>query len=109
MTKNDVAIDLSFAEPTLSAMLTAGDMERLLSTLLDSVVACARDCVGRAGLRGNQLDAIYLTGGSSALRPFQSALRQAFPSTEVIEGDLFGGVASGLAYAAAGARTPQRA
>jgi hypothetical chaperone protein len=73
------------------------------------VVACARDCVGRAGLRNDQLDAIYLTGGSSALRPFQSTLRQAFPGTEVIEGDLFGGVASGLAYAAAGARTPQPA
>jgi hypothetical chaperone protein len=109
MTKNDVAIDLSFAEPKLSALLRAGDMERLLSALLDSVVACARDCVGRAGLRNDQLDAIYLTGGSSALRPFQSTLRQAFPGTEVIEGDLFGGVASGLAYAAAVARTPQPA
>jgi hypothetical chaperone protein len=102
-----VAIDLSFAEPALRAMLRADDMERLLAALLDSVVACARDCVGRAGLRSDQLDAIYLTGGSSALRPFQSTLRQAFPGTELIEGDLFGGVASGLAYAAAGARTPQ--
>lgn len=107
MKKDDVAIDLSFAEPALRAMLRADDMDRLLAALLDSVVACARDCVDRAGLRSDQLDAIYLTGGSSALRPFQGALRQAFPGTELIEGDLFGGVASGLAYAAAGARTPQ--
>jgi hypothetical chaperone protein len=31
--------------------------------------------------------------------PFQEALRRAFPETVLIEGDLFGGVASGLAYA----------
>lgn len=109
MTNDDVAIDLSFAEPELSAGLKAGDMDRHLAAPLDSVLACARDCVRRAGLHGGKLDAIYLTGGSSALRPFQSALRQVFPHTEVIEGDLFGGVAAGLAYAAANARTPQPA
>jgi hypothetical chaperone protein len=109
VTNGDVAIDLSFAEPDLSAALTAGDMTRHLAALLDRVVACARDCVRRAGLTGDKLDAIYLTGGSSALRPFQSALRLAFPGTELIEGDLFGGVAAGLAYTAAGARTPEPA
>lgn len=103
MSSDDVAIDLSFAEPRLNAMLTAGDMDRQLAAQLHDVVACACDCVARAGLRGGQLDALYLTGGSSALRPFQSALRQAFPATQIIEGDLFGGVAAGLAYAAAGA------
>ena len=44
-------------------------------------------------------DAIYLTGGSSALTALRDALRQAFPDTPQVEGDLFGGVATGLAYA----------
>ena len=63
---------------------------------------CIRDsaCVKRAGLRSNELDAIYLTGGSSALRPFQQALRKSFAGVPLVEGDLFGGVASGLAFAA---------
>jgi hypothetical chaperone protein len=65
------------------------------------VVSCARECLRQSGTTGDTLDAIYLTGGSSALSPFQSALRQAFPGTKIIEGDLFGGVAAGLAYAAA--------
>jgi hypothetical chaperone protein len=100
MTNDAVAIDLSFAEPGLSVALGADELARHLAALLDSVVACARDCVRRANLTGGKLDAIYLTGGSSALRPFQSALRAAFPDTELVEGDLFGGVAAGLAYAA---------
>ena len=67
---------------------------------------------GRARLRSRQE---LLTGGSSALRPFQGALRAAFPGVDLVEGDLFGGVAAGLAYAAAeasatpGKRTPQPA
>ena len=56
--------------------------------------------VERAGLASSQLDAIYLTGGSSALRPFQARLQERFAGTTLLEGDLFGGVASGLAYAA---------
>ncbi|HEY2255142.1 MAG TPA: Hsp70 family protein [Variovorax sp.] len=101
----DVAIDLSCAEPGLGATLGPGNMALHLAALLDSVVDCARDCVRHAGLAGDALDAIYLTGGASALRPFQQVLRSAFAGIEIVEGDLFGGVAAGLAYAAA-ARKP---
>ena len=58
---------------------------------------CARECVVRAGTAP---DALYLTGGSSALRPFQDVLRATFPGVPLVEGDLFGGVAAGLAVAA---------
>jgi hypothetical chaperone protein len=42
---------------------------------------------------------LYLTGGSSALQTLRDALAVAFPATPQVAGDLFGGVASGLAYA----------
>ena len=93
-------IDLSCIEPALHAELGTQDMEASLGELLSKVVACAHDCVKLAGLQASDLDAVYLTGGSSALRPFQHPLRASFAQTEVLEGDLFGGVASGLAYAA---------
>ena len=49
--------------------------------------------------RAAQLGAVYLTGGSSSLRSFQGALGESFAGVPLVEGDLFGGVASGLAYA----------
>ena len=62
-------------------------------------MACALECTLRAGLqKAGALDAIYLTGGSSALQPFQQALQAEFPGVPQVHGDLFGGVASGLAY-----------
>ena len=100
----DMQIDLGSAEAGLSATLTPLDMRQQLAALLETVMACAHACVQRAGLRSGDLDAIYLTGGSSALRPFQQALRRSFVGVPLIEGDLFGGVAAGLAYAARGAR-----
>jgi hypothetical chaperone protein len=93
------AIDLSFIEAGISPALAAEDTARDLDALLHDVVACAHECVRKAGLATNKLDGLYLTGGSSALRPFQQLLRREFPHSEMIVGDLFGGVAAGLAYA----------
>lgn len=98
MNNADTTVDLAIVEPALTAPLGTTALREHLGELLERTVACARECVRRAGLRDEQLSAVYLTGGSSALRPFQDTLRAAFPSVPLIEGDLFGGVASGLAY-----------
>jgi len=94
----DTAVDLSVLQARLDAPLGVAHMREHLAELLQRTVACAQACVQLAGLQANQLDGIYLTGGSSALRPFQQALQAAFTDVPLIEGDLFGGVASGLAY-----------
>lgn len=91
-------IDLSFIEARLAARMDAEALRHHLADLLGQVMACARACVRHADLSGGKPDAIYLTGGSSALRPFQQALRAEFAGVAMVEGDLFGGVASGLAY-----------
>jgi hypothetical chaperone protein len=91
-------IDLSVIEQGLQAQLSLNDMQAQLQDLLSCTVACARECVQSAGLSDASLDAIYLTGGSSALSTFQQTLQAAFAGVPVVEGDLFGGVALGLAY-----------
>ena len=93
-------MDLDLVEAGLSAPMSDTALAEHLQPLLVQVVACAQDCVKEAGLQASQIDALYLTGGSSALQPFQQALREAFPEAELVTGDLFGGVASGLAYGA---------
>lgn len=94
----NTGIGLSLIERGLQAQLGVGDMQAQLEDLLDRTVACARECVKRAGLTDASLDAIYLTGGSSALSTFQQTLQAAFAGVPMVEGDLFGGVALGLAY-----------
>jgi len=93
------ALSLAYIEPGLATQLDAAAVTRHLHDLLRQVMDCAQECVRRSGLGAGKLDVIYLTGGSSALVPFRDALRRTFPATPLVEGDLFGGVASGLAYA----------
>lgn len=97
-TDGDTTLDLSYLEANLAATLGSTDLHTHLAQLLASTVACARECVQRAGLTHGKPDAIYLTGGSSALRTFQTALQAEFAGVPLVEGDLFGGVASGLVY-----------
>ncbi|TFZ04064.1 Hsp70 family protein [Ramlibacter humi] len=98
------AIALDEIEQGLAAQLTPAGMAQHLDALLQQVLGSAHECVKLGGVAESAVDAVYLTGGSSALRPFQAALRESFPQTRIVEGDLFGGVASGLAYAGALAR-----
>jgi hypothetical chaperone protein len=74
-------------------------MAETLQQALSQVVQCAQLCVQRSGLAS--VDAVYLTGGSSALRPLVEALRTAMPQATLVEGNRFGGVAAGLAVAGA--------
>ena len=96
---------LDWIEPGLAASVTPVGLAQHLAESLAQVVDCAQECVRRANLGAQQLDALYLTGGSSALSTLRQALAQAFPNTPQVEGDLFGGVAAGLAVSA-GAAAP---
>ncbi len=96
-------IDLDFlghrGSEHLGATISARSMGEALQQALTQVVQCAQLCVQRSGLTA--VDAVYLTGGSSALRPLIEALRTAMPGVTLIEGNRFGGVAAGLAYTGA--------
>lgn len=99
----DALVDLDFLghgpSEHLGAAVTATGMADALHQSLAQVVQCAELCVQQSGLPA--VDAVYLTGGSSALRPLIEALRVAMPTATLVEGNRFGGVAAGLAYAGA--------
>ena len=103
ITGTDALVDLDFLghgpSEHLGATVTAPGMAETLQQALVQVVQCAQDCVSTAGLA--HVDAVYLTGGSSALRPLIDALRAAMPQAILVEGNRFGGVAAGLAVAGA--------
>lgn len=88
---------LDYIEADLNVAMQEDQIVELLRKQLDGITQCAKQCVRDAGIKPAQLTHIYLTGGSSALTAFQRALAKTFPNAQLIEGDLFGGVAAGLA------------
>jgi hypothetical chaperone protein len=95
----DAAVALDFLDDHSAPHITADGMCSALQDAVAQVVRCAQECVARAGRA--QVDVVYLTGGSSALRPLVAALRMAMPQATLVSGNQFGGVAAGLAYAGA--------
>ena len=95
----DAVLDLGWMEQGLQAQITPQGLELHLQQLLADVVQCAQACISQAGLQPSQITALYLTGGSSALQPLRDALAVAFPAIPQVSGDVFGSVATGLAYA----------
>ncbi|MDD2811423.1 Hsp70 family protein [Rhodoferax sp.] len=86
---------------TAQAELDPAVLPTLLHKPLSAITACALACVAQAGAQAPEV--LYLTGGSSALQPLVAQLQHAFPAAQLVHGDRFGGVANGLAWAAANA------
>lgn len=96
---NKAPIDLGFLQGEVQSAVDIPTMAKSLDASIAEVIACAQECVRKAGLTA--VDTVYLTGGSSALRPLMDALQRAMPDAQLVQGNLFGGVAAGLAYAGA--------
>ena len=96
---NASAVDLNFLEPSLAPMVDTFVMQDALQQAIAQVVECALACVKASGL--DRVDVVYLTGGSSALRPLVQALQTAIPQAHLVQGNPFGGVAAGLAVVGA--------
>jgi len=89
-------IDLSHVERALAAELDEAQALRALDADLERIVDAARETVRQAGLGAAGVDALYFTGGSTGLRVLAQRIAAAFPAAQVVRGDRFASVATGL-------------
>jgi hypothetical chaperone protein len=89
-------IDLSHVERALAVELDEAQALQALEADLERIVAAARETVQQAGLVPDAVDALYFTGGSTGLRVLAQRIAAAFPHAQVVRGDRFASVATGL-------------
>ena len=89
-------IDLRLVERGLSLTLTPAQAQRALDDDIGRIVDAARETVRLAGLRLDQIDALYFTGGSTGLHLLTDRLAAAFPQAKALQGERLASVASGL-------------
>lgn len=89
-------IDLSLVEKGLDAPSTRGRLAAAVADPVERLAAMTTDCLRQAGLRADQVDAIFLTGGSTLLPAVRGAITGALPEARIVEGDKFGAVGLGL-------------
>ncbi|WP_140985751.1 Hsp70 family protein [Asticcacaulis tiandongensis] len=114
---HDIAARIEAAKITLSSEDTAhldyshiekgwtSDIDRtglIEATTRDvsKIILTAEQALSKAGLMPHEVDTLFLTGGSTALPGFETALKAAFPSASLNYGDRFASVVQGLGLAA---------
>lgn len=92
----DTTVDLSHVEPGLVLPLSEKTAVNALRADLDRIIATAHETVALAGLKPEQIDALYFTGGSTGLRLLVDGMAAGFPAAWRVSGDRFASVATGL-------------
>ena len=94
------AVDLGLVEAGLTVTITEREVRQSIAADTEAIVAAAVSAVASAGLRTEQIDALYFTGGSTGLHHLAEAIAQPFRAARRIRGDRFASVATGLGLVA---------
>ena len=89
-------IDLGWLEEALAARPERAALVASSQRLTERIVETIRGCLSQAGLRAGQVQALFLTGGTTQIPHVREAVTREMPKARVIEGDTFGSVGLGL-------------
>ena len=94
--KRRANIPLQWVAPGLAASIDRPDLVSHTRQLADRIAARIGICLAQARLSADDIDAVFLTGGSVRLAHVRKAIIRALPSARIVEGDTFGAVGKGL-------------
>jgi hypothetical chaperone protein len=98
--RGSARIELGAVEARLSVGLDTKEQHAALAAHIERIVAAAGETVRRAQLTEAQVQAVYFTGGSTGLQLLVKEIAARFTGAELVHGNRFTSVVSGLALAA---------
>ncbi|SCM76584.1 Molecular chaperone [uncultured Pleomorphomonas sp.] len=96
-----VAVPFDWLERGLSTHIDHAELVRHTGELAGRIGARVDACLAAAGVAASDIDAVFLTGGSTRLEHVRAAILAAVPEARVVTGNVFGSVGTGLAVEAA--------
>ncbi|MCX9158467.1 Hsp70 family protein [Niveibacterium sp. 24ML] len=81
--------------------ITRTALDTAIAPLVDRVGETVEAILDSAGIRRDQIDTVFFTGGSSGVPSLRQRIAAALPAAKAVEGDLFGSIGAGLAVDAA--------
>ena len=99
--RDSATLPLSEILDDLVFELTRQDLSAAIADNLKRIQSRIADVLAMAGLQPGQVSAVFLTGGTTRIPSVREAISQALPGAQIIEGNAFGSVATGLALDAA--------
>ncbi|GJG94895.1 Hsp70 family protein [Cupriavidus pauculus] len=94
-------MDLARIAPDTTLDITREDFDQSIDKLVSKTASTVQGMLKTAGVPADGVDTILFTGGSSSVPMLREQLARLLPGARRVEGDLFGGIGSGLALDAA--------
>jgi hypothetical chaperone protein len=92
-----VQLDLDRLHPPLRLDLQRALFDEAIGHLVGSIEQTVNQLLADAGLRAEQIDTVFFTGGSSGVKLLRERIAALVPGARKVEGDLFGSIGAGLA------------
>lgn len=94
----DVAVDLnlSFIEPNFKLHIERKKFEDIIQPKVELLMKTVSDTIQASGLKAQDIDSIFFTGGSTQIPIVRKAITSLLPLAEIVQGDVFSSVGKGL-------------
>jgi hypothetical chaperone protein len=89
-------IDLTDVERDFIIEVNRDSLQAAIADRLGALTRTLEQALAEAGLDGERIDAVFLTGGSTAIPAVRAVVTARTPRAAIVEGDLFGAVGLGL-------------
>ncbi len=90
------AFDLQFIEKELLLNIKRKIFEDFIQNKVEKLVQVVLKTISDAGIKSNDIDSIFFTGGSTQIPIIRKAILEGFPNAEIVQGDVFSSVGKGL-------------
>ncbi|UTY59336.1 Hsp70 family protein [Massilia sp. erpn] len=94
---DNFALELDRLAPPVTLELQRAAFDLAVGHLVGSVEQTVLQLLADAGIKPEQVDTVFFTGGSSGVRLLRERIGALVPSARKVEGDLFGSIGAGLA------------
>ncbi|HTH95933.1 MAG TPA: Hsp70 family protein [Stellaceae bacterium] len=94
--ESQVEVKLNRVQRGLIATITRTIFDEATQPMAQKIADLCRRCVADAGLKPDDIDAVFLTGGTTLLPHVRKAILDVTPAARVVDGDKFGSVGTGL-------------
>ncbi|MCF6324102.1 MAG: Hsp70 family protein [Gammaproteobacteria bacterium] len=92
----ETKLDLSFIEQSLSLTCQRSEFDEATQTEVNGISETIKASLQSAQLKPEQINSVFLTGGTTGLPSVRHAVQAIFNHCEIVEGDRFGSVGLGL-------------
>lgn len=94
-------IDMSKVEHDLQVVISRDNFESYCHNLIHALQSTIQTTLTTAGIKANQIDSVFLTGGTTQIPAVFNMIKDMFPHSQWVTGDIYGSVGKGLAIEAA--------